>query len=463
MKTFLIAGTHSGCGKTSVSLGLMAALTRRGFKVQPFKVGPDFIDPGHHELITKHPSPNLDGWMLNSSSNTEIFARHGSDADICIVEGVMGLFDGISGIDEAGSSAQMAKLLDISAILVVDARSMARSAAALVQGYVNFDQDLNLAGVIFNKVGSPNHAHILNQAMQLCPQTPCFGSLPRKEDISIPSRHLGLITSQDHTLDQDQQNRLADWIENSLDVDNILTALPDKSLNSSISVLSAEPVVRIAVARDHAFCFYYAENIRLLEKSGAQIEYFSPLTTKNLPADLDGLYLGGGYPELHASELAANKKLLAQIHEFCQTGKPVYAECGGFMYLMKSIRTQENQTFSMVGFFPFKASMDNRFRALGYREITTTTQSLLGPAGTIVRGHEFHYSHLENTEQSPDSIYQTRDRKEQNRNCQGFLHKNVLGSYIHLHFASNPQVASYFVNSCQNIKTTLTKTYYEQK
>lgn len=464
MKTFLIAGTHSGCGKTSVSLGLMAALTRRGLKVQAFKVGPDFIDPGHHKLITKRPSPNLDGWMLSRSSNTQIFARQALDADICIVEGVMGLFDGFSGTDEAGSSAQMAKWLDIPALLVVDARSMARSAAALVQGYAGFDQHLNLAGVIFNKVGSPNHTQILGQAMQLCPQTPCLGFLPRKEELTIPSRHLGLVTSEDHLLQEKQQSQLAAWIEDSLDVNSLLKALPDKPLPPVTCQLPAQqPVVRIAVARDQAFCFYYAENLRLLEKNGAQIEYFSPLADPQLPADLDGLYLGGGYPELYAPQLAQNKMLLAQIRKFCQSGRPVYAECGGFMYLMHSITTQEQQTFAMAGIYPFKAHMDNRFRALGYREVSTTAPSLLGPADTVIRGHEFHYSHLKDALQGPDSIYQARDSRQHFRNCQGYVHKNTLGSYVHLHFASNPQVASNFVQCCQNLQTRLNGATNEQK
>jgi cobyrinic acid a,c-diamide synthase len=455
MKTFLIAGTHSGCGKTSVSLGLMSALSQRGLKVQAFKVGPDFIDPGHHQLITNRPSPNLDGWMLSRQSNQHIFARQARDADICIVEGVMGLFDGFSGTDEAGSSAQMAKWLDIPAILVVDARSMARSAAALVRGYADFDPQLNLAGVIFNKVGSPNHAEILSQAMQLCPQIPGLGFLPRDEQLNIPSRHLGLVTSEDHVLAEREQDRLATWIENSVDLDAFLDSLPEKSLSQSHQPPHEKQTVRIGVAKDKAFCFYYGENLRLLEQYGARLEYFSPLEDQQLPADLDGLYLGGGYPELHAARLSGNKKLLNDVREFCLAGRPVYAECGGFMYLMHSITTQEEKTYPMAGIFPFKSHMEKKFKALGYREVTTTEASPLGPPGTIVRGHEFHYSHIEIKDPGLPSIYQALDRKQKSRNCEGFLHKNVLGSYVHLHFASNPRVAKSFVSCCQNRQQTL--------
>ncbi len=306
MKGLVIAATHSGAGKTTLTLGLLAALRRRDLAVQPFKVGPDFIDPGHHTRAAGRPSFNLDGWMLSREENLRIFRHRAAAADVAVVEGVMGLFDGYDGASEAGSTAQMAKWLGLPVLLVVDARARARSAAALVHGFAAFDPALTLAGVVFNRVGSATHPDYLRQALESVPGgVRCFGGIPRDAELNIPARHLGLVTTEDHPLEGAYLEALADLVESNLDLDGLLAALPPVSLESIPAPTgSPPPMVRLGVARDQAFCFYYPDNLEWLENFGAQIVPFSPLADADLPPDLHGLYLGGGYPELFASQLS---------------------------------------------------------------------------------------------------------------------------------------------------------------
>ena len=464
---FIIAGTHSGCGKTTVTLGLMAAFKKLGYSVLPFKIGPDFIDPGHHTRITGHCSHNLDGWMLDRKTNQELFARIREKAGIVVGEGVMGLFDGFSATDEAGSTAQMAKWLDLPVLLVVDARSMARSVAALVQGYTRFDPDITLAGVLCNRVGSPGHARILKEALHTSGCPPCLGCLPRQEDVTMPSRHLGLYTAQDMEDADDSLTVLTEWIEEHVHLDRLLeatqsSALPPANLRyfggqkaqKRRVEQSVHPRVRIGLARDQAFCFYYPQNLRLLEEAGAELVVFSPLQDRKLPDNLQGLYLGGGYPELHAEALAANQDLREDIAGFAARGGPVYGECGGFMYCMHSLEDGEGRVFPMLGIFPFRARMDTRLRALGYREVCLHKDTLLGPAGTVIRGHEFHYSSIVNTgvdaTAETDCVYVLRERKGNAETREGYTAHNVLASYVHLHFASCPHAAQSLVRFCRD-------------
>ena len=459
---FCIAGTHSGCGKTTVTLGIMAALVKRGLVVQPFKVGPDFIDPGHHRRVTGRDSHNLDGWMLSPEYNKEMFSRYTRDADIAVVEGVMGLFDGFSGSDEAGSTAQMAKILGIPVILVIDARSMARSAAAVALGYSLFDKDLPVKGVIFNMVGSEGHANYLKEAMESSlPQIPVLGCLLREENLTIPSRHLGLVTDEDSPLQNDRIEQLAAWVEKSVNLDRILSECKlalTESFDSEpvLPDVTVHDPVPIAIAMDKAFCFYYPENLRLLRETGGILKPFSPIRDEQLPGGVKGLILGGGYPELYCKELSNNRKLIKEIRNFATRGGPVYAECGGFMYLTKSITDLDGVTYPMVGIFPLKTIMSTKLESLGYREITTTGPTVLGPPGTRVRGHEFHYSYLEGDTTLAEDAYEVADRKGQGRIPQGFLMRNTLGSYIHLHWGSNTLVARNFVRYCREAKIETT-------
>ncbi|HEY5673993.1 MAG TPA: cobyrinate a,c-diamide synthase [Malonomonas sp.] len=443
----LIAAPSSGSGKTSLTLGLMALLRRRGIVVAPFKVGPDYIDPGHQAAVCGRTANNLDSFFCDQPQVREIYQRGCGGAQIAIVEGVMGLFDGVSGDSEEGSSAQIAKWLGLPVVLVVDAKAQARSFAALVKGFCEFDPDLQIAGVIANRVGSDRHCQMLQDALQSTPGLPpLLGCLPRSEKIVLPERHLGLVTAED--LPGDHAEQLADWVEQSLEP-AWLQQLTGRVVAPQVvgSAAAVAKKLRIGVARDRAFCFYYPENLRLLEAAGAELVEFSPLTAERLPENLAGLYLGGGYPELHAEQLAQNSQLREQIKQSASAGLPIYAECGGFMYLCQSI-----DRHAMCGVFPAQAKMLARRRALGYRQLDFTSDSPLGPAGTQVRGHEFHYSEVT----MPASIarcYAMGRRGGEGLGTEGYRFKNVLGSYVHLHFASNPQIAANFVSFCQQHRT----------
>ncbi|MBN1106745.1 MAG: cobyrinate a,c-diamide synthase [Deltaproteobacteria bacterium] len=450
MPALCIAGTHSDCGKTTVSLGIMAALVRRGLKVQAFKIGPDFIDPGHHRRITGRDSHNLDSWVMDRGRNRQILSRNLLDADVAVLEGVMGLFDGFSGRNETGSTALMAKWLDLPVVLVVDARSMARSAAAVALGYARFDRELSLRGVLFNRVASGVHAEMLREAMEsVSGLPPVFGCLPRDQGLEMPSRHLGLVTDEDFTLNEERRDRLGRWIEGNLDLDRLLSSLGGVEITPVPAVSRGLPRIRIGIARDEAFCFYYPENLRLLEDAGAELVAFSPLHAKELPGGLRGIILGGGYPELHCKALSENREMLSSLRTFAMDGGPVYAECGGFMYLMEKIADLEGRAYPMVGLFPMTARMESRLHSLGYREIITVKESLLGPPGTRVRGHEFHFSRIEDPTRGIERIYSMLNRMGPSQGEEGFLLHRVLGSYVHLHWGSNPEVARQFVDYCE--------------
>ena len=438
----VIAGTHSGVGKTTVATALMAALTRRGLAVQPFKVGPDFIDPGFHEAACRRVSRNLDGWMLPRETNLEVFARgnapsarvqagtHTPPADVAVVEGVMGLFDGRDAASDEGSTAEMAKWLGAPAVLVVDASAIARSAAALVRGFESFDRYLDVAGVLFNRVGGAGHADLLRQACAgQCAAQP-LGFLPAQENLAVPSRHLGLTLARE-ALDAALVDRLASWIEDHVDLATVLQLARERSgpLDVSASPLAfAHFRVRIAVARDAAFCFYYQDNLDLLAACGAELVEFSPIGDRQLPPDIGGIYLGGGYPELHAAKLAANRSMLDAIRGFAAGGAPIYAECGGFMYLTEAIVDLEGREHAMAGVFPTHARMQPRLAALGYVE----------DGG--LRGHEFRYSEIDPMPQSIGRF-----------GASGYRMKNVIAGYVHRHFLSRPDFAESFVARCAGV------------
>ncbi len=451
---FVIAGTHSGCGKTTLSLALVAALRARNLVVQPFKIGPDFIDPGLHTQVAGRESRNLDGWMLSRSYNVNLFQRLLPRADAAVVEGVMGLYDGYDGQGEAGSSAEMAKWLDLPVILVVDARSMSRSAAAVVHGFKNFDPNLKFAGVIFNRIGGEGHLAFLKQAMSASlPDVPVFGGIPREQAIVIPERHLGLVTADEFTLTPAWRERLAELVERHLDMDLLLhrTQAEPPWLTAQPDMPESSPAAAIAVARDAAFCFYYPDNFEMLRRAGAKIHFFSPLAGETLPAKACGLYLGGGYPELFAEQLGGQTRLFHDIRSAVAKGMPVYAECGGLMTLSRFIRTRAGDTYDMVGILPFGTRMLSRRKALGYTEVELRRSCLLGEPGLRIRGHEFHYSEIAQTEEIEglNLAYQLHKRRPAGvTRLEGYTHGSVLASYIHLHWGSAPQVASNFVRRC---------------
>jgi cobyrinic acid a,c-diamide synthase len=448
----VIAGTHSGVGKTTITLGLMAALRRRGLRVAPFKVGPDFIDPGHHASAAGCASRNLDGWMLSREYNLAAFRRHAAEADVAVVEGVMGLFDGAGTDGEEGSTAQMAKWLGLPVLLVVDGAGMARSAAALVQGFEGFDTEVPFTGVLFNNLGSAGHLGYLRKAVEQHIHMPVLGGLVRDEGVGLPERHLGLVTAEDRPLSADFMERLADRLEAGLDLDRLLAALPEMAIapHEDPMVVRKQAAVRIGVARDPAFCFYYPDNLDLLAAAGATIVPFSPLTDATLPEALDGLYLGGGYPELHAARLAANERLRREIRQCSLDGMPIYAECGGFMYLCRELGLADGAVYPMCGCFSHRTRMHPRLRRLGYRQVQLTGDTLLGPAGSVLRGHEFHYSDLEACETvESETVYALSGRHGEIQQREGHRTHNTLGSYVHLHWGSRPESAGAFVAACR--------------
>ncbi|WP_017662059.1 cobyrinate a,c-diamide synthase [Baaleninema simplex] len=477
--TLVVGGTHSGVGKTSVAIALMRAFSTRGMQVQPFKVGPDFIDPGHHQNATGRVCHNLDGWMLSRSQNREIFEEACQGADLAIVEGVMGLFDGFGAESEAGSTAEMAKWLGAAVILVINAKALGRSAAALISGYAGFDPALNLAGVICNQIGSSSHLDRIRSAVSQTVKIPILGGLPRTEGVSIPERHLGLWrAAEDDLANGDYMKSLAQLVEENLDLEALLHVaksarsphLNSDSLNLSEigersksqvaeTEISSSSPVRIGVARDRAFCFYYAVNLSLLERSGAELIPFSPLED-SLPEDLDGLYIGGGYPELYAAKLSENQSLRRAIAAFCQSGRPVYAECGGLMYLAQGLLESERSPYPFVGVLPFWTTMGKRVK-LGYRQAEVMGSTGFFPKQGKIRGHRFHYSDIVdaagnlldlNPRNSADSVIEFDYRLQgwgDRLEWEGYRIGNVLASYVHLHFGSNPAFPQQFVCYCR--------------
>jgi cobyrinic acid a,c-diamide synthase len=441
LSAIVIAGTHSGVGKTSVTLGLIGALARRGLTVQPFKVGPDFIDPLHHRQASGRASRNLDGWMLSPDTNLQRFAAASADADVAVIEGVMGLFDGSEGKSDRGSTAEMAKLLGLPVILVIDASAMARSAAALIHGFTSFDPGLRTAGVILNNVGGEAHAGMIRDAV--AGGAPILGAIPRAPDLVMPERHLGLHLP--HEAHQDYIGQLAALIETNVDVDRLLEVSLSERPTPPPAAAAPSSTARIGVARDEAFCFYYADNLELLEQAGAELIEFSPIEGP-LPEGLDGLYFGGGYPELHAAELAANEAAKQAIRDFAAAGGPIYAECGGLMYLGNTLELEDG-TYPLCGVLPFSTKMPAPLK-IGYVEVNTTG-GLFGPDRNA-RGHLFHHSEIIG-EPAVEHCYQLRTTRG-DQSEEGYRFGNVLASYVHLHFAAAPDLPSAFLDRCQSFQ-----------
>ena len=437
---FMIAGTHSGVGKTSITISIISALKELKYNILPFKVGPDFIDPGYHTFVSGNPSINLDGWMLSKDYNIENFySKFKNENDVAVVEGVMGLFDGFSGDSEDGSSAQIAKWLDLPVILVVDCKSMARSIAALINGYKNFDTKLNLAGVILNNVGSERHLNYLIQAISKYCKVEIIGYFFKGDLPELSSRHLGLVTIEDNIEFKNKIKVFSEIAKKRIDFHKLFSISKFNFVPKNRELKISEKKIKIGVAKDNAFCFYYYDNLKILEQKGAEIIFFSPLKDRKLPKEIKFIYFGGGYPELYAKELSQNKLILNEIKDFIEQGNYVYAECGGFMFLTEGIYIGD-RFFPLVGIFKDRAKLDNRLRALGYREITLLNDTFLAKKGEKIRGHEFHYSHLINEGKCLKKVYEITSRDGNINKIEGYIYKNCIGSYIHLHFGSNTKI-----------------------
>lgn len=452
--TLVIGGVSSGVGKTTVAIGLMAALARRGLRVQPFKVGPDYIDPSYHLAATGIPSRNLDSWMVPRAGLMELFHRACRGADIALVEGVMGVFDGYSGRDEAGSTAQVAKLLDAPVLVLMDAAKMARSAGAMALGYARFDPTLNVAGFLLNRVGSEGHFQMLREAIEGAGVGPVLGYLRRDPMLTQPERHLGLVPTPERALPDGFLDRLVESIEAGFELDRIVALAQsagemDGSQHPALRTLfPREPVPQkgvIAFARDEAFNFYYQDNLDLLEAHGARLVPFSPIHDSSIPSQAGAIYLGGGFPEMHGAALSANHPMLTSMRTAVEAGMPIYAECGGLIYLSQGVVASEAGRHPLVGALPGWCSMAQSRLSLGYLEARTLRDTPLGPAGTIVRGHEFHYSNWDG-QGIADAAYQLANQKDR---AAGYARDNLLASFLHLHFGTNPSLAPALVESAR--------------
>ncbi len=450
----MLAGVSSGVGKTTLTAGLLAAFRRRGLDVRPFKAGPDYLDPTYHAIAAGRPAQNLDTWLVPHDRLRAAFAVATAGGDLAIVEGVMGLYDGVEYLGEAGSSAELAKLLGLPTILVVDVRAQARSAAATVLGFQRLDPAVPLVGVLVNRVGGAAHYAGVKEAIEAATGLPVLGGLPRLPD-AIPERHLGLVHAGEAGAEAEARiAAIADAVAVSCDLDAILALARGAAPLVAGAVPSpfAAPIgprPTIAYARDEAFSFYYGENLDLLRRAGADVVPFSPLRDATLPPGTAALYLGGGYPELHAARLAANAPLLAAIRMALAAGLPCYAECGGLMYLTAGLTDRDGGEHALVGALPGRAVMRAQRSHLGYVTIRALVDTPLLRAGETLRGHEFHYSTWEDVPADLPHAYSARLRRGGAERAEGFARGDLLASYIHVHFWSEPALAGRFVDAAR--------------
>jgi cobyrinic acid a,c-diamide synthase len=443
----IIAGVTSGVGKTTVAVGVMHGLRKRGLRVQPFKVGPDFIDPSYHALVTNRNSRNLDVWMMGRQGVLDCFASACKDADIAVVEGVMGLFDGMSGKSDFASTAHVAKILDAPVVLVVDASKGARSIAAIILGFLHFDRKLRIAAVILNNVAGERHANYITEALMGIVKIPVVGILARNSKIKMEERHLGLVPA----LELKENNsrvitRTAKYVAECIDLDKVLSLCSVTSLPGDRDHLKQPSRASIAVALDESFNFYYTDNFIALKTAGARLIFFSPIKDQKLPEGVHGLMLGGGFPEVLADRLENNTLMVRSIRKAVDEGMPIYAECGGLMYLTRSISGYkgENKRRKMAGIIEADTLMTGRL-TLNYTE-AECNGSIFGK--THLRGHEFHYSSIENIAGDSRFAYSMKKGRGVTGNQDGFIiNDNSLAAYMHLHFA-NRKLPERMVISC---------------
>ncbi|AFY43348.1 cobyrinate a,c-diamide synthase [Nostoc sp. PCC 7107] len=452
----VIAGERSGVGKTTVTLALLASLCRRGGQVQSFKVGPDYIDPMFHQYVTGLACRNLDPVLTSEVYVQQCFAKHHQTSEYALVEGVMGLFDGVMGSGEEASlhpftfasTAHIAQLLDLPVVLVIDCSRLSGSVAAIAHGYCSFDPKIKIAGLVLNRVGSDRHLSLLKDALQSL-QLPILGVLRRQDNITIPDRHLGLVPTGEISELDAVVERLADLGDNCFDWQSLLPLLKTQHRLNAPLPLTALTKIRIAVARDRAFNFYYQDNLDILQQLGAELVFWSPLADSELPPNIQGMYFGGGFPEVFAEQLTKNTNVLQAVKTAILQGMPTIAECGGLMYLCAEIIDFEGKTYPMVGIIPTSACMGGRL-TLGYRRAIALQDSLLVNAGTNIYGHEFHRSSLSTNSHQP--LFETyRYDCDENMGFEGWnLSVNLHASYIHLHWGASIEIPQRFIQQCQS-------------
>jgi cobyrinic acid a,c-diamide synthase len=451
----VIAAPGSGHGKTSVATGLLGALRQRGLAVSPHKVGPDYIDPGYHALAAGRPGRNLDPWLVGEDQIVPMFTHGASTpapADIAIIEGVMGLFDGASGRGDFASTAHVARLLGAPIVLVVDAAGVSSSAAALLYGFATWDQGTRIGGVIFNKVGSAHHERLLRDAADAA-SVPVLGVIRRLDQLAVPSRHLGLIPAAELGGGAAAAvGALTAIVASGVDLEAVLRlartagALPDNPDISAERTVVSAPRPRIAVAGGAAFTFGYAEHPELLAAAGAEVVTFDPVRDEKLPDDVHGLVIGGGFPEEHAADLSANASLRAEVAALAEAGAPVIAECAGLLYLSRSL-----DGHPMCGVLQVEGAMTSRL-TLGYRDAVAATSSPLGPAGISAHGHEFHRTAIRSGGQTANAWHWTVSGSAV---TEGFVRGRVHASYLHTHWAGLPGAAARITAAARAYQETL--------
>lgn len=449
----LLTGTSSRAGKTVISIGLMCALVKRGYRVQPYKIGPDFIDPSFHFFATGRVSRNLDGYMMTPRDMLGTFQRNFQDADIAVIEGTMGLYDSHDAVDEKGSTAEASKILKTPVILIANVERIARTAAAFVLGYKLFDRKVDIRGVILNRLGNPRHAAKARSAVEELAKMRVLGVVPRDARVEIPERHLGLVPAYEKKNIQALFDALAEIVERHVDVDaliEIAKAAPELKEVRENRVFNPEGKfnVTLGVVKDKAFTFYYQDVIDAFA-ARCSISYINALEDSALP-EVDALYIGGGFPEVFASRLEKNASLREDIREFCDSGKPVYAECGGLMYLGEKLVTKEGE-YEMVGFLPLDTRMQRRFQALGYARRVAVRDNPICRRGDVLVGHEFHYSKVV-VKDKVEYAYETRRGRGVDGVHDGILKKNTLAGYLHLHVLSYPGMIRNFLSHAVKMK-----------
>lgn len=449
----IFAAPQSASGKTTVTLGVMLALRKSGIEVQPFKAGPDYLDPMQHSAVCSRMSRNLDSCLMKPATILELFTRNAEGADISIIEGAMGLYDGMAD-SQYGSSAHLSKVLKLPVILVINAASLSRSAGAIALGCREFDKGVRIRGIILNNIGSANHYTYAKSAIEKKARIPVLGFLPKDACLRIPQRHLGLVPAQEKKMSLNFRRKLLSAAEKNIDIKRIVKigrkAKALKRIKKNIFVPRSHTYnATIAIARDKAFNFYYQDNLDILKALGARLVSFSLLSDKLPPRAINGIYIGGGYPEIFAGQLSGNAKMRQAISEEAQAGMPIYAECGGLMYLAEKLIDFRKKAFSMAGIFKCSAVMAKRRQALGYIEVEVLKDNILSKRNDKIRAHTFHWSYLESNN---DLSFAYKVRKGRAEFSDGLIYKNVLASYAHLHFGSNLNFARNFIRSCVKYK-----------
>lgn len=459
MKKILIAGSYSGVGKTSISLGLMKALSKRGKKVQPFKVGPDYIDPMYHRFVTGEWSRNLDSYMLDDEQIKFVFKNSSEGKDISIIEGVMGLYDGIGTEINKHSTSQMSKILKSPVILVIDGKGMGASAGAMVLGYKQLDKDVEIVGVIANNVRTQRHYNIIKESIERFCGIEVLGYLPPDENVSVESRNLGLFPSNEIEDLERKVNTIADEMEKHIDIDRIIELSESENVTSSfeLNMFSEDPEVRalaegktVAVAYDKAFNFYYPDNIDLFKEIGANIITFSPINDEEIP-EADLLYMGGGFPEVFAEELEKNVSMRKSIKKAHDEGLAIYAECGGLMYLGDSLVDMDGKKHEMVGAISGYSEMKKGLRRFGYCIATAKEDNLISYKGQEMSGHEFHSSEFYSDLDTAFTMKKVVEDEVVDEWEGGYYVNNTLASYLHIHFYNNLSMVCYLLSNVKNV------------